>query len=53
MDEFFFLINVTKQQIILKARSFTKNRLRHNMQIKAGSVSDSITDSYSKDLMIY
>ena len=62
------LINTVKQQIIVKARSFTYNRLCHTMEIKpedllktgyknmafkTASVTDSITAISSKGLKLY
>ena len=47
------LINLAKQQILVKAWGFTKNRLRHSMEIKEGFIADSITTIYSKGLQVY
>ena len=47
------LINLAKQQILVKAWGFTKNRLRHSMEIKEGFITDSITAIYSKGLQVY
>ena len=39
-----------KQSFIVKVWSFTKNKLRHNLQVKTDSVIDFITDISSKSL---
>ena len=48
------LINLAKQQIIVKAWSFTCDRLRHSMDIKKVSLTDlPITATYRKDWKIF
>ena len=42
-----------KKQHIPKTRSLAKNKLRHNLQLKTGSVKDFITDISSKAFKIY
>ena len=46
-------INLPKQQIIEKALSFVKNIYVTAWREKTGSVTDSITAIFSKDLRIY
>ena len=45
--------DLPKQLFIVKASSFTKNKLYHNLQLKAHSVKNFITDISRKVLKIY